>query len=51
MVFQAGRWRALTMKERWLLLNGLAAIQKQKNERRRHPIVVTSLTVQSGDFN
>lgn len=45
MVFQAGRWQQLSMTERWLLLNGIAALQKQRRERRRQTVSVTSVLV------
>ncbi|QSO52495.1 hypothetical protein JZ785_00590 [Alicyclobacillus curvatus] len=35
MIVKAGRWRDLTMTERWLILNGLAAIQARRRESTR----------------
>ncbi|WP_157062050.1 hypothetical protein [Alicyclobacillus ferrooxydans] len=32
MMVNAGRWKNLTMTERWLILNGLAALQARRRD-------------------
>lgn len=45
MMVKAGRWQELTMTERWLILNGLAAIQARRRTGRARSISVTRLTI------
>lgn len=45
MVFKAGRWKQLSMTERWLILNGLATIQQKRRSQRAQKPTVARLRV------
>ncbi|QSO46225.1 hypothetical protein [Alicyclobacillus mengziensis] len=45
MIVKAGRWKDLTMSERWLILNGLAAIQARRRESNARSVQLAQLKV------